>query len=228
MKIDGIGGIQIVIPGQNGFSPLGTISIPFSIIFGISLIFLFVASIGIVHSKKLGSKYIYRGIRFLIPVILILIAIMVLGAIIPSDIAGNNEASESVSNILKSVSNSPFGNEQTFNIDVGDGLYAPLKTNWGLGTGSWLLLIGGITMIIAGIFEKIAKTQFFEIRVPLKGQLPTGMQIPLPQQAKESFKKSKTPKKEKGRKKGTFCTECGEQLEENATFCIKCGKKVDK
>jgi len=228
MKIDGIGGIQIVIPGQNGFSPLGTLSIPFSIIFGVSLIFLFVVTIGIAHSKKLGSKYIYRGIRFLIPVILILIAIMAIGAIIPSDIAGNNEASESITNILKSVSDSPFGNEQTFNIDIRDGLTAPLKTNWGLGTGAWLLLIGGIVMIIAGIFEKVAKTQFFETKIPLKGQMPKGMQIPIPQQTQPSAKKPKNSKKGKGKKKAIFCTECGEQLEENATFCVKCGKKVDK
>ena len=228
MKIDGIGGIQIVIPGQNGFSPLGTLSIPFSIIFGVSLIFLFVVIIGIAHSKKLGSKYIYRGIRFLIPVILILIAIMAIGAIIPSDIAGNNEASESITNILKSVSDSPFGNEQTFNIDIRDGLTAPLKTNWGLGTGAWLLLIGGIVMIIAGIFEKVAKTQFFETKIPLKGQMPKGMQIPIPQQTQPSAKKPKNSKKGKGKKKAIFCTECGEQLEENATFCVKCGKKVDK
>ena len=227
MKIDGIGGIQIVIPGQNGFSPLGTISIPFSILFVISLIFLFIASIGIVNSKKLGSKYIYRGIRFFIPIILILIAIMALGYIIPSNIAGNNEASESITTILKTISNSPFGNEQTFNIDIGEGLYAPLKTSWGLGIGAWLLLMGGIIMIAAGIFEKIANVQFFTPKVPLKNKLSMGMQIPLPQQTQEPSKKTKTSKKEKGKTKGAFCTECGEKLEENATFCVKCGKKVE-
>jgi len=231
MKIDGIGGIQIVIPGQNGFSPLGTLSIPFSIIFGVSLIFLFIASIGIVYSKRLGSKFIYRGIRFIIPVILILIAIMAIGAIIPSDIAGNNEASESISNIIKSVSNSPFGNEQTFNIDVGDGLYAPLKTSWGLGTGAWLLLIGGVVMIIAGILEKSAKTQFFNTKIPMKSPISPGLQIH-PSQVAPTPTQTQSPSKQKTllkrKHKDTFCTECGGKLQENATFCVRCGKKVEK
>ena len=27
---------------------------------------------------------------------------------------------------------------------------------------------------------------------------------------------------------GKFCTNCGQELEDNATFCFNCGKKIDK
>ena len=227
LKIDGVSGIQIVIPGQNGFSPLGTLSIPFSVMFGISLIFLIVITIGISYSKKLGSKYITRGIRFLIPVILIIIVMMTLGAVIPSDIAGNDEVSGSISNILNSVSNSPFGNEQTFNIDVGDGLFAPLKLSWGLGAGAWYLLIGGIVLIISGILEKIANTQFFKTKIPIPGKKNQVMQTPQKPNQPQLPDPSKKKKQKKEKTKENFCSQCGSELEENATFCINCGNRLE-
>jgi len=228
LKIDGIGGIQVVIPGENGFSPLGTLSIPFSIMFGISLIFLIILTIGISYSKKLGSKYIGRGIRFLIPVIIILIVISVLGMFIPSDIVGNDATSGSITNILNSVSNSPFGNEQTFNIDVGGGLNAPLKMSWGLSLGAWLLLIGGIVLIVAGIIEKMAKTQFFDTKVPLAGKEARAVQTSQQTVKPQSPIKEKKQKHKKAKHKENFCSQCGSKLEENATFCINCGNKFGK
>ena len=245
MKIDGIGGVQVIIPGQNGFSPLGTVSIPFSFMLGVSLIFLIFTTIGIAHSKKLGGKYIWRGSRFLVPVILILIAIMALAMVIPSDVVDSGDASGSITNILSSVSRSPLGNQQTFNIDVGDGVYASLGMSWGLGSGGWYLLIGAILLILAGVLEKIANTQFFATKVPLPGQTPTiasGMEPPTPAQRPHVRqapvtplpvqRPAKTPPPTKASKKGkpkvTFCDECGAKLEENATFCVKCGKKFAK
>jgi hypothetical protein len=228
LKIDGLDGIQVVIPGENGFSPLGTLSIPFSIMFGISLIFLIVLTVGISYSKKLGNKYIGRGIRFLIPVIIILVVISVLGMFIPSDIAGNDAASGSITNILNAVSNSPFGNEQTFNIDIGGGLSAPLKMSWGLGLGAWLLLIGGIVLILAGIIEKMAKTQLFDTKTPRPGK--EGQAVQKHQQTAEpsSPKTEKKQKHKKSKHKDNFCSQCGSKLEENATFCINCGNKFGK
>ena len=165
MEIDGVNGIQIIIPGQNGFSPLGTISIPFSLVLGVSLIFLIVTTIGVAYSKKLGGKYIWRSIRLLIPILLILFVIMLLGSIISSEIIGSNEASDSIVNVLNSISSSPLGSEETFNIGVGNGLYAPLKMKWGLGLGGQLLLLAGAIIIIAGILELISRKTFFEEKI---------------------------------------------------------------
>lgn len=228
LKIDGLGGIQIVIPSQNGFSPLGTFSIPFSIMFGISLIFLIVLTIGVSYSKKLGSKYMGRGIRFLIPVLIILIVMSVLGMVIPSDIAGNDAAGGSIINILNSVSNSPFGNEQTFNIDVGGGIYAPLKMSWGLGSGAWFLLIGGIVIIIAGILEKMANTQFFATKVTIPGKEANAVETPKQTSQSQTPINEKKKKQKKGKRKENFCSQCGSKLEEGATFCINCGKNLGK
>ena len=228
LKIDGLNGIQVVIPGENGFSPLGTLSIPFSIMFGISLIFLIVLTIGISYSKKLGDKYIGRGIRFLIPVIIILIVISVLGMFIPSDIAGNDTASGSITNILNSVSNSPFGNEETFNIDIGGDLSAPLKMSWGLGSGAWFLLTGGIVLIIAGILEKMANTQFFATKVAIPGKETKFVETPQQTSQSQSPITKKKQKQKKGKHKENFCSQCGSKLEEDATFCINCGKNLGK
>ena len=214
MKIDGVDGLQIVIPGQNGFSPLGTVSLPFSIILGVGLVFLIVASIGIYHSKKLGWKYLWRGIRILIPIILIVVLIMALGSLIPSESMGGNQAGDSITEILNSISGSPFGSEETFSIpiDESQGVYASLKMQWGLGLGAQLILLGGIIIIIAGVIEMLANTQFFATKTPV------GTSYVKP----DKKKSKKRPKPNAG-----FCPECGAKLGgEDDLFCPECGAKL--
>jgi hypothetical protein len=84
MSIDGIDGIQFQIPGFTGPIPVGSIKIPFSLIIGVGLIFLILGTIGLSKSKKLGNKYLFRGIRLLLPVIFILLIIIGLG-LLPFD-----------------------------------------------------------------------------------------------------------------------------------------------
>ncbi|MCK4827265.1 hypothetical protein KA005_66660, partial [bacterium] len=160
MKIDGIDGVQISIPGEGGPMPLGTVSIPFSLLIGISLVFLVIATIGISHSKKLGWKYSWRGVRLLIPVILILIVIIALGSIIPSEAVGGSATGNGMSDILSSISSSPFGGQKTFYISY-QSINIPLLMQWGLGLGAQLLLMAGIIILVAGILEFSANTQFF-------------------------------------------------------------------
>ncbi|MCK5258931.1 MAG: Vps62-related protein, partial [Thermoplasmatales archaeon] len=75
ITVDGITGIQIQVPGVTGPIPMGSVMIPFSLLIGIGLVFLIIASIGVSQSKKLGKKYIFRGVRLMIPIIIIIIFI---------------------------------------------------------------------------------------------------------------------------------------------------------
>ena len=228
LKFDGINGLQVTIPGSSGPIPMGSFVLPFSLFIAIGLIFLIIATIGIPLSKKLGSKYIWRGIRLIIPFILILIAIMAIGSVIPTSPVEASAGTNYAQDILSSISNSPFGGQSSTYITIEGSIGGEVNVQWGLGLGGWLLLIAGIIIILAGILEFISKTQFFATKIPLKGQMPRGMKISLPQQTRPLPKKPKNSKKGKDKKKAIFCTECGVQLEENATFCVKCGKKVDK
>ena len=207
--IHGMDGVRMSIPTTTGFKSIATLSIPFGLFLIIGLIFLIIATIGISQSKKLGKKYIWRGIRLLIPFILILIIFMAIGSIIPQDIGGDS-ATSAISDIVKSITSSPFGSQTTIYVSQ-SGISVPIGIKWGLGIGATLLLVAGIIIIISGIFEIIANKQFFVTKIP-EGKAISKMQIPPPVvQSKPS---------------GNFCIECGAQLKDNAMFCTHCGKKL--
>jgi hypothetical protein len=229
LKFDGINGLQVTIPGTRGPIPMGSFVLPFSLFIAIGIVFLIIATIGVPLSKRLGSKYIWRGIRLVIPFILILIAIMLMASVVPTTPIEASTETNYAEDILSSISGSPMGGQSTTLITE-NGLSGTIDFQWGLGVGGWLLLIAGIIIIVAGVLEIMAKTQFFTTKIPLKGQLPPGMKMASTQATPS--KESKPPSKQKAppddKNKTAFCTECGEKLEENSTFCVKCGKKVEK
>jgi hypothetical protein len=164
VSVDGINGIQIRLPNRNGPVPLGTFALPFYLIIGMSLVFLVLSTIGISQSKKLGKKYILRGIRLLIPFILILIFILLVASIIPMFSPPNLEGDADIQNAMHAVSASPFSGQYTVQtIDVEGG---SIHLTWGFGIGAYLLLFAGILLIMAGLMEMTAHEQFFEDKSP--------------------------------------------------------------
>jgi hypothetical protein len=163
LSFDGINGLQVVTPGTNGFTPMGNIAIPLSLIIGIGLLFLVISSIGIHLSRKLGYKYLWRGIRLLIPFILIIVLLFALKSFMPTV---PSEAQE-INEIIDSFSSSPFGGETQTLMEVQPGLDLPLTVQWGLGLGAQLLIIAAIIIIISGILEVTANKQFYETKIPV-------------------------------------------------------------
>jgi len=164
VKIDGLKGVQVTLPDGTGPIPLGSFVLPFSTLIAISMIFLILATVGIAQSKKLGRKYIGRGIRLLVPFIVALGIIMVLANILPliAPIGSNNNFE--VSETIKAVSSAPFGGEKTVtiqNVNVNNG---QIDLKWGFGLGLYLLLFAGIVLIMAGGIEIAARSTFFEQR----------------------------------------------------------------
>lgn len=164
MAIDGIDGIKInLLDPSSGPVQLGSLSIPFSLFIGLGLVFLVLATIGISSSKKLGRKYITRGIKLLIPIIIILAVIMALGMIPFGSVAGGN-VDATVEEILGSISSAPLGGQKTIPV-YESGVSGQISFQWGFGLGGQLLLVAAIILLVAGIMEIIAKTSFFEERV---------------------------------------------------------------
>ena len=229
MKIDGINGVQIIIPGQNGPTPLGTVSLPFSLLIGIGLLFMIIATIGISHSKKLGRKYVWRGIRLLIPIILLIVVILAIGSIIPSDAVAGSEAGGSIGEILSSISSSPLGNQKTFLLSI-EGVSIPLQMRWGLGLGAQLLLISGIIILMAGILEIMANTIFFQPKTPvaMPHKKPTMVQQQQPPVVSQQPPTQPMQMPSQDAPGVNFCPECGGKIDEGAEFCGGCGAKLNK
>jgi len=140
LTIDGINGIQIQVPGLAGPMPMGSFIVPFSLLIGISLAFLIIASIGISHSKKLGKKYLARGARLMVPVLLIIIVIMSLSMIPFESMADTGDAAVDISEIIGAISGSPSGGQQIVTIPE---VNEQIELQWGFGLGGILLLISG-------------------------------------------------------------------------------------
>ena len=164
ISIDGINGIQITMPGSDGPIPMGSITIPFYLILLIGFIFMILATIGVHLSKKLGRKYLLRGIRLFVVVIVLIIAIMSIGLM--AGIAPSDEGAGSyVGDFINSISGNPVGGTYSFTISE-EGVTGNVNAEWGLGFGAILLLIAGIILIIAGVLEIMDNKTFFTPKVP--------------------------------------------------------------
>ncbi len=158
ISVDGIKGIQIQVPGMTGPIPMGSITLPFSLLIGIGIVFLFINSIGIQQSRKLGKKYIFRGIRILVPFIFILVLVLSLSAIPFEALVETGDSGVDVQGIIGAISSSPFGGQKTMTIADVSG---QIEFQWGFGLGGYLLLISGIILIISGVVEISANDIFF-------------------------------------------------------------------
>jgi hypothetical protein len=151
-------GVQINLLDPNrGPVQMGSLDIPFSFFIGISLIFLILATVGISSSKKLGKKYIGKGIRLIVPIIVIFIAIIAIGSIDLSDAIGGESANAEIANILSTISGSPFGGQQAVTIQDG----GTVNFQWGFYYGGLMLITSCVVLIIAGILELMARTTLF-------------------------------------------------------------------
>jgi hypothetical protein len=164
LTVDSLNGIQIRLPNQSGPVPLGTFVIPFYLIVGISLLFLVVSTVGISQSKKLGKKYLLKGIRLFLPFLLILIFIMAVASIIPMVAPDSIKGDTEVFTAMQAISAAPFNGEYTIQqIGTEQG---SVHLQWGFGVGAYLLLFAGILLFMAGLMEITSPVDFFEIKSP--------------------------------------------------------------
>lgn len=161
ISIDGMNGVEVnLLDPEMGITPISVFILPFSLLIIISLVFLLLGTIGVSTSRKLGKKFIGKGIRLLIPVIIILIVFMVIGSVVNFSELTPTEAPE-VSNIFSAMGGSPWGGESSYSF-ISGGTTASATVRWGLGQGGIMLLISGILLLVAGMIEMSARTTFFK------------------------------------------------------------------
>jgi hypothetical protein len=163
VTVDSFNGIQIRLPDQSGPIPLGTLAMPFYIIILVGLFFIVLATIGVSESKKLGKKYLLRGIRLLIPFLLILIFVMAVATVIPLLTPASINIDAEVNEAMRTISASPFNGQYSIQAPGGQG--GTVQFTWGLGIGAYLLLFASIILMMAGIIELITHVEFFEDKI---------------------------------------------------------------
>ena len=195
ITVNGITGIQITIPGSNGPTPMGTLNIPFSLLIGVGIFLMVLATIGISRSGKLGCKYLWRSVKFFSPVLMIWIFIIFLtsmmGMMIPE--TGSASMEGIINQALNDMSSSPFNGQGVYLISE-QGTTGQMSLQWGLGKGCYYLIIAGIIMASAGILEILARTTFFETKIAEKPKKQKK------KKDKENDKKYKKSEENKGMK----------------------------
>jgi len=213
ISVHGLNGVQIFMPSENGPIPMGSAMVPFSIFLLVGLFLMVLATIGVNRSRKLGMKYLFRGIRFIIVIVVLVSVVMSLGLFAGFG-SSNSGSSSYVPDLLKQISSKPFGGEYPFQINV-QNVTGDVNVKWGIGSGAVLVLVSAIFFLVAGILEIVDNKEFFEPKTRVEKSLfgrrkPPVVQQPPPQNIP----------------KPRFCPECGNTLEERATFCPKCGTKL--
>jgi hypothetical protein len=77
------------------------------------------------------------------------------------------EGIQTIAQVFNSIASSPGGGQQSIAVQT-EGISGSINMQWGFGQGGVLLIIAGIIMVISGIVEIVAKTSFFETKVPEK------------------------------------------------------------
>lgn len=164
LTIDGYNGLQFnKLDSGNGLVQLFGLPIPFAWILLLSLIVFFFSTIGIRESKKMGTKFIGRGVITLIPILIIIIFIMQLSGL-TSSFAG--DAPPEVNEIIDEISSSPFSGqtERSF------GEYGNAELRWGLGPGAYLLILSTIMFFVGTVLEIKAHIDFYGIPGLIEGE----------------------------------------------------------
>jgi len=214
IKIDGINGMQLFMPTDNGPVPMAAASFPFTYVFVIGFILMILATIGIYKGHKLGLKYIFKGIRMIVIVVVLIVIIALIGNLLGSSMSGGT-GGDVIGGVIGRMGGSPTGGSystslESFGIE-GTGDFA-----WGLGIGAIYLIVSGILFLVAGILMILDKKDFFQTKIPEK--------------QKTKGKKPEEPTTEKSKKQqepaNDVCPICGDKLEKNSKFCTNCGKKI--
>jgi len=166
LLIDGMHGLQLnMLDNQGTIVQMGNVALPFALLIGIGLVFFVLGTIGVAKSNKLGRKYLYRGIRLFVLILLIIIAIMSAGMFVDTSMIPEGDSVPLV-DLFQALSAEPFGGSYTMSVEVPDGQQASVFFNWGIRQGGLLILLAGMIMIIAGIMEIITMKQFFTPKKP--------------------------------------------------------------
>jgi hypothetical protein len=142
-RVDGISGVTISPPDRAAVQ-VNVFPLPIGLMLAITTGYFFLKVAGTKTSRRLGARFITKGIVALLPFLfVVLVATLFLPAMTGG---GGDSGAPGVGDFLGPVAASPFGGSNTVS-DVG----GTATVTWGLGIGAWLLVVSAAIMIVAGL-----------------------------------------------------------------------------
>lgn len=214
--LNGANGMQIYMPTQHGPAPMGSVVFPFAYVLLIGFFFMVLSTIGIYKSHKLGLKYIFKGIRLIVVILVIIIALMLINNLAGITPSNNSGSDNFIVDLLSQISSNPTGGSYSTQ-DAFSGVNGYISFEWGLGIGAFYLIISGIIFLVAGVLLIVDKKEFFQPKIPEKQKI----------KEKKTAVQPVVDKTENKQEPATgVCPNCGKELEKDAKFCTNCGKKT--
>jgi hypothetical protein len=167
ITLNGINGMQIFMPSLYGPVPMGSVVFPYALVILIGFIFLVLATIGINKSSKLGLKYIFKGIRLMLIIIVLVVALMLIGNLAGLSTEMGSGSDSFIVELINEISNNPAGGTYSSQNIIPE-VSGDISFQWGLGDGAMFLIYGGIIILVAGILEVVARKEFFQPKTPYK------------------------------------------------------------
>jgi hypothetical protein len=222
INLNGLDGLRVnTLQKGQGLISLFNFGLPAGLVLLAGVIFVVLDLIGAKSGKSLGLKYVLGGITPVVYFVIVLIAIASLGSVVPKMTVslGDTGMPREAGTMLMAISSSPMSGGWQGPM----GGYANIGIWWGLGIGAYLMLIGGIIRILAGIAMMVASPKqqpkaavrpLPQQQVVLYQQYPT--QIPV-----QEYKPGQPPAAQKN-----ICKHCGAETDIDSTFCDTCGSRV--
>lgn len=164
LRLDGIKGFQFNrLESGGGLVQMAALPLSFGwlLLFGTFLFFF--GTIGTRKSKKMGKKFIGRGIKTLVPVILVVLFMFFLATIISS--LGQDIPKEVVT-LTETMSSRPLGGTETESL----GEYGTADITWGFGIGMYLFMISALLFFVSAALVISSKSDFYQL-FPRSGSL---------------------------------------------------------
>ena len=169
IRVDGIAGVTLnpMRPDRTTVQ-VNVLPLPIGLMLAITTAYFFLRVAGTKTARRLGAKFIVKGVVAALPFLLVLlIASIALPALSGG---GDDPGSLGVNEFLGPVAASPFGGSNTISVTGGSATIA-----WGLGIGAWLLLVSALLMIVAGV---LTMSQNYAFVPPTADLAPTPPPMP--------------------------------------------------
>lgn len=156
VSVSGEDGVLVnTLESGSGMVQVFAFPLPFSLIIGLSLFFLVLATVGVQKSRVLGRKYLGSGIRLALPILIILIFVSQATSLIgflPVELEPEQE------DLVDTVSETPWEGKESSEV----GEYGNATVKWGLEEGGWYLLYSGALLFTGGILGMISNKEFYK------------------------------------------------------------------
>jgi hypothetical protein len=145
--VSGATGVQVNALDPNmGLTQLASFPMPFGILITLTII-VFLVSLIAVNQARAGRKYLYRGFKFILPLIITLVLIIALKGIIPSFAPGPGV--DATQTVINAMAASPFGGSTRANV-IGFGM---IDFRWSMGTGAYMMIGAAALMFLGGFMQ---------------------------------------------------------------------------